>query len=238
MDSEGMMVPSIDWGRDARIQREYRDRQNEQMRQIMMGYYVLLMEYGDQVGNKDIVREGALGTIALLKGTPGFIAADMIATLGAGPAGAAERGMLRGGAGLASTIGGEAMDAALFARIKAAFERNGGKILQGSEVDGYLTYRGAEGLTDNAVQVLLRSAPGRSAVFEELIHTAQHRTGRYAAWVEKYGNAGAEVMAEIEAGRKLIRFQGALGLPSAEAAATAARLEGYIQQAKALGLPH
>ena len=89
------------------------------------------------------------------------------------------------GRGPASTIGGQPIDAAALARMKAAFERSGGTILQGADIDEYLLWRARQmgasnvgGITDNAKQVLLPTNPSRSAVFEEFIHTAQHRTGK------------------------------------------------------------
>ena len=88
--------------------------------------------------------------------------------------------------GLASTIEGGAINPADLARMQSAFERNGGKILRNAEVDGYLRFRGAEGVTDNAKQILLRSDASRSAVFEEFIHTAQHRTGRFNDAVSRF----------------------------------------------------
>jgi len=58
--------------------------------------------------------------------------------------------------------------------------------------------------TDNAKQILLRTDASRSAVFEEFIHTAQHRTGRFNEIVSKYGNKRGEAFLEIEAAEKLI----------------------------------
>ena len=75
---------------------------------------------------------------------------------------------------LASTIGGQPINAADLARMRAAFERNGGVILQGPQVDAYLLMRarqmGASNvgeLTDNARQILLPTNPTRTAIFEQ-----------------------------------------------------------------------
>ena len=70
---------------------------------------------------------------------------------------------------MASEIAGEAMDPARFAKIKAAFTRNGGVIDQGADAQAYLRMRGAEGLTFDAKTVLLPARPPTSAVFEEMI---------------------------------------------------------------------
>lgn len=125
---------------------------------------------------------------------------------------------------LASTISGRPVDEALLARIKAAFERQGGQIVQNADVDRYLRMRGAEAVTDNAKQFLLTSRPSTSAVFEELIHTAQHRTGKFNALVEQLGHKEAERLLEIEAGEKLVRNAKAWGIPEEETRQTAERL--------------
>jgi hypothetical protein len=132
--------------------------------------------------------------------------------------------LARGTTELASTISGRPMDEALFARIKAAFERNGGKIFQGPDYDRYLEMRGAEAITDNAKQVVFGSQPTTSAVFEELIHTAQYRSGRWNTLVDEVGIAEATRLMEIEAAEKLLRNAKAWAIPEEETRQTAARL--------------
>jgi RHS repeat-associated protein len=119
---------------------------------------------------------------------------------------------------LFSHAAGEAMDPAALARIKAAFGRNGGIIDQSAEAQAYLRSRGAEGVTFGKDTILLPAQPTRSAVFEELIHTAQNRTGRFT---------GDNVLQmEIEAAEKLIRFRRGYGIPNSETRATIERLRG------------
>jgi hypothetical protein len=130
----------------------------------------------------------------------------------------------RGSQELASTISGRPMDEKLFARIKAAFERQGGIFLQSADVDRYLKMHGAEAITDNAKQILFPSRPTTSAVFEELIHTAQFRTGKFNALVDQVGVAEAKRTLEIEAAEKLIRNAKAWSIPEEETRETAARL--------------
>ena len=118
--------------------------------------------------------------------------------------------------GQLSTIAGEGMDPALFARMKAAFERQGGRILQGGDVEGYLRAIGAEGSTANAKFIQLRVNPSTSAVYEEFIHTAQMRAGRTGTeWIRQN---------EIDAAEKLIRFRHQYGIPNAETRRTIERL--------------
>ena len=96
------------------------------------------------------------------------------------------------------------MDAECFARIKTAFERNGGIIDQSEEAQRLLNYHNAEAATLNAVTILLKPHPTSAAIFEELIHTAQYRTGRAT---------GANIVEmEIEAAEKLLRFAHRYGL--------------------------
>ncbi len=90
------------------------------------------------------------------------------------------------------------MDAERFERIKSAFERNGGIIDQSEEAQKLLKYHNAEAATLNDKTILLKPQPTKAAIFEELIHTAQYRTGRAT---------GANIVEmEIEAARKLLRF--------------------------------
>lgn len=121
------------------------------------------------------------------------------------------------------------MDAAQFSRMKSAFERNGGTIFQNSEVDGYLSWRGVEAVTDNSKQILFSSNPSRSAVFEEFIHTSQHRRGLFNDYVGRYGNYEAERLLEIQAAEKLIGNRAAYGISNAETRQTIARLRALRQ---------
>jgi hypothetical protein len=137
--------------------------------------------------------------------------------------------------GLTSTIADEPIEPALFMRMKAAFERHGGRILQSAEIDRYLQSRGAEGITDNAKQILLPTRPSCAAVFEEFIHTAQHRTGRFNRLVEQVGNVEAERLLEMEAATKLIRNRKAWGVSNAATRVTIARLRRLRSQEEGTG---
>jgi len=89
-----------------------------------------------------------------------------------------------------------------FEKIKKAFARQGGIIDQSVDAQAYLRLRGAEGVTFDAKTILLPEKTTTSAVFEEFIHTAQHRTGRVNQLIEQFGNAEAELKLEIEAAEK------------------------------------
>ncbi|GIW86679.1 MAG: hypothetical protein KatS3mg108_1003 [Isosphaeraceae bacterium] len=171
---------------------------------------------------------GLAGMGGLLAGAKGALRARKGLSPGSGGRNAPVRAP---GRGLASTIGGQPIDAAALARMRAAFERSGGTILQGADIDEYLLWRARQmgasnvgGLTDNAKQILLPTNPLRSAVFEEFIHTAQYRTGKVSRLIDQFGNDEAERLLEIEAAEKLIRNRGSWRLPNDEVRAAINRL--------------
>ena len=127
-------------------------------------------------------------------------------------------------------IKGDAIDPAYLSRMKAAFERNGGVIDQSADAQAYFKMRGhAEGLTFNEKTILLPENPTRSAVFEEFIHTSQHRRGLVNDYAQKYGNSGAELRLEIEAAEKLINNRKAWQIPNDETRQTIQRLRNMLQ---------
>ena len=112
------------------------------------------------------------------------------------------------------------MNAERFARIKAAFERNGGIIDQSKEAQRLLKYHEAEAATLNATTIVLNPNPTNAAIFEELIHTAQYRTGRAT---------GANIVEmEIEAAEKLLRFADRYELSKADTEAIQSRLNRLL----------
>jgi RHS repeat-associated protein len=125
----------------------------------------------------------------------------------------------KGAGDLFSRTAGESMEPALFERMKAAFERQGGQVRQGGDVELYLKKMEAEGSTPNAKLIQLRENPSVSAVYEEFIHTAQLRRGRTSTdWI---------VSNEIEAAEKLIRFRKQYGIPNSQTRQTIDRLRDW-----------
>jgi len=110
-------------------------------------------------------------------------------------------------------------------KIKKAFARQGGIIDQSADAQAYLRLRGAEGVTFDSKTILLPENTTISAVFEEFIHTAQHRTGRVNQLIEAFGNVKAELILEIEAAEKLIRHRKAYHIPPIETRQTIQRLK-------------
>ena len=113
------------------------------------------------------------------------------------------------------------VDAKKFARMKAAFEKQGGAIHRSSENDKYLDWQGAGASTNNAKEISFRSdrEPTATEVFEEFIHTAQFRQGRL--------HSDNRIEMEIEAKEKLIRNQKAYKIPDSEHAETIKQLVLY-----------
>ncbi|SFN24798.1 RHS repeat-associated core domain-containing protein [Nitrosospira briensis] len=125
-----------------------------------------------------------------------------------------------------------------FKRIQEAFKRQGKVIDNSEDALRYLETRGAEGVTFNAETILVRPGASPSTVFEELIHATQHRTGRFAEWTRKYGNAGAEAMAEYEAAKRLVKNRSAYGISDAENAINVSRVKQFEADLKTLGVPY
>jgi hypothetical protein len=130
------------------------------------------------------------------------------------------------------------MDPDQFARIQDAFARQGKTFDSSEDALRYLETRGADGLTFNADTILVRPDASPSTIFEELIHSGQHRSGRYEGWTSQYGNAGATARAEYEAATRLVKNQRAYGISDAEHAVNQARVQEFGRQLDQMGVPH
>ncbi len=108
------------------------------------------------------------------------------------------------------------MEPGRFAKMKAAFERQGGIIDQSKDAQRYLDYKGANAITLNDKTVVMRPNPTTTEVFEEFIHVGQFRRGEIAGPSDK--------LAEIAAMEKLIRNREAYGIPNHETRRTIGRL--------------
>lgn len=115
----------------------------------------------------------------------------------------------------------EPMPKKQFRKIERAFKRRGGIILCGVDVDIFLRQQQAEGATLDEKTVLLMRNPGRAAVFEEMIHTAQYRRG------ENDGSRLSRVLNEIAAQKKLLRNVKAYKLTQNEIEQTRRALVSY-----------
>ena len=129
------------------------------------------------------------------------------------------------------------MDPAQFQKIKEAFARQGKTITTEEDALRYLDFKGAEGATLNAETILLRPGASPSTVFEELIHSAQFRTGRLEEWTKLYGNSNAVRKAEYEAATKLVANQAKYGISDAEHAINLQRMHEFEVELLERGVP-
>ena len=118
------------------------------------------------------------------------------------------------------------MDKEKFLKIKKRFEMNGGIIDSSVELDRLLDLLGAEAtaIDKNTIIIRYNKIPSASAVFEEFIHTAQYRNGKIT------GNNRIDM--EIEAKRKLIKYQKQYEIPDNENEATKIHIKQLLKMRK------
>ena len=109
-------------------------------------------------------------------------------------------------------------------KIVKRFKRNGGIIQMNDATDAYLDKIKAEATTYNENTILLRQRPGRAAVYEELIHATQYRKGQVD------GSRESILMAEIEAQKKLLKYQKEYKLTEPEITQTEKALKQYEKE--------
>lgn len=113
-------------------------------------------------------------------------------------------------------------------RIRCRFTENGGVMQMDEATDRYLEMvKHANGITYDAKTILLHTNPSRATVFEELIHSWQHRTGRIPDDLEIGTAKGNYIIAkcEVEAKMKLLKHAKAYKLTDMEVAETIELLE-------------
>jgi hypothetical protein len=131
---------------------------------------------------------------------------------------------------------GAPMDPELYGRMRAAFEKTRsdgtfGDIDDSAEAIVEMKLKHGDHVTAatyGADSIVLPPNPTRTQVFEEFIHATQHRTGRFAEWVSRFGESRAIDIAELDALTKLRDNAKAWGIPDDELAAIQARLDDYI----------
>jgi hypothetical protein len=92
-------------------------------------------------------------------------------------------------------------------------------------------------LEDGTLSIGLTSDAGPSALFEELIHYGQFKSGDYNAWASQYGTSGATSIAEYEAAYKLVKNASQYGISAAENAENLQRLQQFASEIEKLGYP-
>lgn len=111
-------------------------------------------------------------------------------------------------------------------KIVKGFARQGGKIQMDAYTDEYLKSKKAEAITYNMNTILVHTNPGRAAVFEELIHATQYRQGK------NDGSYVSRVLCEIEAQKKLLKYQNEYKLTKQEVKQTKLALDSYEKELK------
>ncbi len=142
---------------------------------------------------------------------------------------------------LFSTIIGKPINSILLKKLQKEFEDLGGALLYNDESFEYIASRekaegvAIEAITFNEELILLNKSATTSAVYEELIHATQYRTGKYDNWVEKYGNEIAKNLMEKEAAVELIERAVEWKLPAEEIKLVKERLEFFNEELRILG---
>lgn len=111
-------------------------------------------------------------------------------------------------------------------KIVKGFAKQGGKIQMDAYTDEYLKSKKAEAITYNMNTILVHTNPGRAAVFEELIHATQYRQGK------NDGSYVSRVLCEIEAQKKLLKYQNEYKLTKQEVKQTKLALDSYEKELK------
>lgn len=141
---------------------------------------------------------------------------------------------------LFSTIKGKPINLNLLKKLQKEFENLGGSLLHNDESFEYIASRekaegvAIEAITFNEELILLNKNATTSAVYEELIHASQYRSGKYDIWVENHGNEIAKNLMEKEAAEELIERAIEWKLPNDEIKLIKKRLEFFNEELKIL----
>lgn len=131
-------------------------------------------------------------------------------------------------------------------RILNALDQQGVTVIvpdgQADDLLRFMEYAGVQGSLRNTgngtFDLTLRPDAGPSAVFEELIHLGQHRTGRFAQWASQHGTAGATALAEYDAATRLVRNQTQYGISDAEHAINLQRVQDFASDLDRFRIPY
>lgn len=142
---------------------------------------------------------------------------------------------------LFSTIKGNPIDKKLLTKLQKEFAELGGDMRFDEEAFEYIAGREKalkveiEAITLGDDLIMLGPKATTSAVYEELIHAKQFRTGLYDEWANKYGNVIAENLMEKEAAEELLENAIKWELPKEEIELIKERLEFFNTELKELG---
>ena len=142
--------------------------------------------------------------------------------------------------GVFSKINGLTIDSKLLKKLQKEFEIQGGELKFDEESFAYIASREnvmntkIEAITFNEELIFLNKNASTSAVYEELIHAEQFRSGKYNNWASKYGAEGAENLMEKEAAEELLRNAKEWKLPEVEIELIKERLKYFNNELKRL----
>ncbi|MCY0976093.1 hypothetical protein PGH12_12590 [Chryseobacterium wangxinyae] len=135
---------------------------------------------------------------------------------------------------LFSKIKGKPISKKLLKELQDDFKKTGGDLVYDENSFEYIASREKiyneeiEALTFNEELIYLNKNVTTSAVYEELIHAEQFRSGKYNTWVNKYNNIIAENLMEKEAAEELLENSIKWKLPKEEIKLIEERL-GYFK---------
>jgi hypothetical protein len=121
------------------------------------------------------------------------------------------------------------MDKETIERVKTALSRQGVDLLQSAELDGWLISKGAEAITFSNGSMAMHTKVSASGFFEELIHYGQIKSGHVVD-----DNDLTNLLLEIEAKERLLKYKNAYRITDYEAEILANTLEHYKSQLKHL----
>ncbi|WP_284653525.1 hypothetical protein [Flavobacterium terrisoli] len=142
---------------------------------------------------------------------------------------------------LFSKIIGKPIDLKLLKQLQEEFKKMGGDLIYDNDSFEYIASREKlhnetiEAITFNEELIFLNKNATTSAVYEELIHANQFRSGKYKRWVIKYNNVIAKYLMEKEAAEELLKNSKKWKLPDDEIDLIKTRLETFNNELKKLG---
>jgi len=142
--------------------------------------------------------------------------------------------------GLFSKIIGKPINKELLIKLQDEFRLIGGEMRFDEEGFEYIAFREKtlgtkiEAITLGEDLIILNKDASISAVYEELIHARQFKSGLFNKWAKKYGNEIAENLMEKEAAEELIKNSTKLNLPKEEIQLIKERLDFFNEQLKVL----
>ncbi|WP_336701962.1 hypothetical protein [Chryseobacterium indologenes] len=142
---------------------------------------------------------------------------------------------------LFSTVKGTPIDKKLLSKLQKEFNELGGEMRFDEESFEYIAGREKalgveiEAITLGDDLIMLGPRATTSAVYEELIHAQQFKSGLYDEWASKYGNKIAENLMEKEAAEELLENAQKWKLLKDEIKLIEERLDFFKNELKSLG---